>query len=258
MKVLEFIKVDKDYSVESSGLKNVSFEIRTGEFTALAGPSGSGKTTILNLAAGLDFASSGKVVLLGQELVPQKRNELDILRRDNLGFIFQAYNLFPVLTALENVEYPLALQRVSASERKLRAMCALNEVGLSNYANRFPNQLSGGQQQRVAIARAMVTDPKIVFADEPTANLDSKSAEKLLDLFSKLNETTNTTFLFSSHDARVLNNAKRVITLTDGTVVSDDIKKNDKKSADISYLDPVWVPPALDSSSRRSPHRDLL
>lgn len=252
MKVLEFVQVFKAYSAESSGLKDVSFQIHSGEFTALAGPSGSGKTTILNLAAGLDFCSAGKVKLLDKELKPENREELDILRRDNIGFIFQAYNLFPVLSALENVEYPLALQRVPAKERKLRAQCALNEVGLSKYANRFPNQLSGGQQQRVAIARAMVTDPKIVFADEPTANLDSKSAEKLLDLFARLNSTTHTTFLFSSHDARVLNNAKRVITLTDGSIVSDEKHKKDKHT-DISYLDPMWAPAPADIVPGRVP-----
>lgn len=257
MTILEFSKVDKDYSAESSGLKQVSFKITQGEFTALAGPSGSGKTTILNLAAGLDFPCRGTVTLIGRDLSAMSREELDYLRRENLGFIFQAYNLFPVLNALENVEYPLALQKVPSQERKVRALCALTEVGLANFATRFPNQLSGGQQQRVAIARAMVTDPKIVFADEPTANLDSKSADKLLDLFRKLNETTQTTFLFSSHDPRVLNNAKRVISLTDGTIQADTWKKLEKKP-EVSYLDPIWADAEPDQDRRRKSNLDFV
>lgn len=221
MSVLTFNGVHKDYSSDAPALSGVSLSIEAGEFTALAGPSGSGKTTALNLAAGLDMPSRGSVILLGQNLQTLDRDGLTRLRRDSVGFVFQAYNLFPVLTALENVEYPLALKKVPLKERRLRATLALAEVGLEKFGKRFPSQLSGGQQQRVAIARAMVTDPQIVFADEPTANLDSRSAEKLLHLFSRLNETRETTFLFSSHDPRVLGIAKRIIELQDGKITHD-------------------------------------
>ncbi len=234
MSVLTFNGVTKEYASDAPALQSVSFSIESGEFTALAGPSGSGKSTALNLAAGLDHPSRGSVVLLGQNLSTLDRDGLTRLRRDSVGFVFQAYNLFPVLTAMENVEYPMALKKIPSKERRVRAHAALAEVGLDKYAKRFPSQLSGGQQQRVAIARAMVTDPQIVFADEPTANLDSKSAEKLLLLFSRLNETRETTFLFSSHDPRVLQIARRIITLTDGRI-----------SYDSAHKTPVEVPAEL-------------
>ena len=226
MTVLVFEAVSKVYASNAPALQEISFSIEAGEFTAFAGPSGSGKTTALNLAAGLDVPSAGTIALLGKDLRKLNRDGLTRLRRDAVGFVFQAYNLLPVLTAMENVEYPLALRKMPSRERRLRALASLAEVGLENYSNRFPNQLSGGQQQRVAIARAMITDPEIVFADEPTANLDSKSAEKLLLLFSRLNETRDTTFLFSSHDPRVLSIAHRVISLQDGKITHDSLSNS--------------------------------
>jgi len=192
-----------------------------GEFVALAGPSGSGKTTALNLAAGLDKPSRGEIVLLGKTLNRLNSEEITELRRHSVGFVFQAYNLIPILNAVENVEYPLALRKVAAKDRRKLAERALEEVGLADFAGRYPSQLSGGQQQRVAVARAMVTHPRIVFADEPTANLDSKSAERLLQVFRELNRNKKTTFLFSSHDPRVLAVADRIIKLSDGKIAAD-------------------------------------
>lgn len=215
---LSFDKVSKRYDSDGLGVQNLSFEIQRGEFAALAGPSGSGKTTALNLAAGLDTPTSGYVRLLNQDLSTLTVNQITALRRENIGFVFQSYNLFPVLTALENIEYPLALKRMRKARRREKALALLKTVGLSEYAFRFPRDLSGGQQQRVAVARAMVTDPEIVFADEPTANLDSKSAEALIDLFREINQSRNTTFLFSSHDARVLRAASRVLEMQDGAL----------------------------------------
>jgi putative ABC transport system ATP-binding protein len=221
MAILSFKNVSKHYSTDAIALKEVTFSIQPGEFAALAGPSGSGKTTILNLAAGLDRPSEGSVLFSGKELTSLTADRLAVLRRRSFGFVFQSYNLFPVLTALENVEYPLALNHVSADERQRRAKAALEEVGLAEFCRRFPSQLSGGQQQRVAIARAIVAQPQIVFADEPTANLDSGTAEKLLLLFRKLNETKKITFLFSSHDPMVLGVAKRILQIRDGRIQTD-------------------------------------
>lgn len=225
MSCLTFEEVHKCYANESAALRGVSFDVEEGDFVALAGPSGSGKTTALNLAAGLDVPTSGRVSLLGEDLGVLESEKLTKLRRNSVGFIFQAYNLLPVLTAVENVEYPLALRNVPSSLRREIALSLLDEVGLSEYRDRLPRDLSGGQQQRIAVARAMVTNPKIVFADEPTANLDSKSAETLLGLFRRLNERRRTTFLFSSHDARVLRVAKRTIYLHDGLVKKDEIQQ---------------------------------
>lgn len=216
--MLEFQNVHKDYSQSAPALLGVSFVVKPGEFTALAGPSGSGKTTILNLAAGLDLASQGKVLFMGQDLAKLRPNEMSHLRREETGFVFQSFNLFPILTAEENIEYPLALRGVKASERRKRTKEALKEVGIEEFAHRRPSELSGGQQQRVAVARAMVSRPKIVFADEPTASLDSKSADDLLKLFEHLNQTSGTTFLFSSHDPRVLGIAHRIIRIFDGKI----------------------------------------
>jgi putative ABC transport system ATP-binding protein len=216
--MLEFQDVYKEYSSTAPALLGVSFRIEPGEFTALAGPSGSGKTTILNLAAGLDVPSRGRVLFMGQDLGALGPGEMSRLRRRETGFVFQSFNLFPVLTAHENVEYPLALKRVPPRERRERAFAALKEVGLEAFAGRRPSELSGGQQQRVAVARAMVSRPKIVFADEPTASLDSHSAEELLKLFEQLNRASGTTFLFSSHDPRVLQIAHRIIRVMDGRI----------------------------------------
>lgn len=221
MVILKFSAVSKLYSQDATALHEVTLSLKAGEFTALAGPSGSGKTTLLNLAAGLDKPSGGHVHFLDKDLSALAPDELSRVRRQSVGFVFQSYNLFPVLTALENVEYPLALNHVPPQERRLRAAKALEEVGLKGFEKRFPSQLSGGQQQRVAIARAIVTNPKIVFADEPTANLDSVTAEKLLQLFRHLNEEKKITFLFSSHDPMVLKIARRVIEMCDGHVKHD-------------------------------------
>lgn len=218
MHLLDFKRVEKKYPDGTVSLRTVDLAIDQGEFTALAGPSGSGKTTLLNLAAGLDKPSAGSVSFLNRDLARLTPGQLSSLRRRYVGFVFQAYNLFPVLTALENVEYPLALNGIGAKERILLSKQALEEVGLKGFEKRMPSQLSGGQQQRVAIARAIVTKPKIVFADEPTANLDSVTSEKLLLLFRTLNESKKITFLFSSHDPLVLGVAKRVISLKDGQV----------------------------------------
>lgn len=219
--ILEFENVIKNYSDSEIALKHVTFHVLEGEFTALAGPSGSGKTTILNLAAGLDLSTSGRVLLLGQDLKTLGSKGISRLRRENVGFVFQSYNLFPVLTAAENVEFPLALKGVPKEERLQLARKALEETGCGALWKRLPGQLSGGQQQRVAISRAIVTSPSIVFADEPTANLDSDTAKKLLHLFRQLNESMQITFLFSSHDPLVLNTAKRVLRVADGTIQSD-------------------------------------
>lgn len=233
MKVLQFENVSKEYSKDATALKSVSFSFEKGEFAALAGPSGSGKTTILNLAAGLDQPTSGRVILLDKDLKKLTPLGLSELRRQSVGFVFQAYNLFPVLTALENVEYTLALQRVPGAERRKAAKAALQEVGLEKYANRRPSQLSGGQQQRVAIARAIATKPHLVFADEPTANLDAATTESLLKLFRELNERRGISFLFSSHDPRVLKETKRILEVADGELKSDTLLNPHAAQSDI-------------------------
>jgi putative ABC transport system ATP-binding protein len=219
--ILSLRNIKKSYSVHAIAVRGVDLDISQGEFTALAGPSGSGKTTLLTLSAGLDKPTSGKVVLLGQDLTNLKPQEISRIRRDKVGFVFQEYNLFPVLTALENVEYPLALRDVPPKERRRLAQQALEETGCGALGNRKPNQLSGGQQQRVAIARAIVAAPSIVFADEPTANLDSETSKQLLLLFRRLNESKKITFLFSSHDPMVLSAAKRVVQISDGKIAYD-------------------------------------
>lgn len=216
--ILSFTHVTKKYSELEIAIRDVSFQVQEGEFTALAGSSGSGKSTILNLAAGLDFPTSGVVTLLEKNLSGLSKAEMSDLRCNQVGFVFQSYNLFPVLTALENVEYPLALKKVPPKERRQLAQQALEETGCGELGKRLPSELSGGQQQRIAIARAIVTTPKIVFADEPTANLDSKTARKLLEVFKDLNTSKGITFLFSSHDPLVLETAERIIQVADGKV----------------------------------------
>jgi putative ABC transport system ATP-binding protein len=220
MNVLEFNKVTKVYNKENAGIHGVSFSVKKGELMALAGPSGSGKTTVLTLAAGLDEFSEGEIKLFDQSLENLNPEQILKIRRSDVGFIFQAYNLFPVLSVLENVEYPLALNKVSRAKRVVLAKECIREVGLEGLENRMPSELSGGQQQRVAVARALVTQPKIIFADEPTANLDAATAEKLLQLFRHLNQKNGTTFIFSSHDPRVLKMADRVIEFADGRVLN--------------------------------------
>ena len=195
--------------------------IEEGEFVALVGPSGSGKSTLLNMIGGLDEPTSGTVLVDGVEITKLPENKLIDFRLNNIGFVFQSFNLIPVLTAKENVDFVLQLQNISSKEREKRAMELLCEVGLEDKVNSRPGELSGGQQQRVAVARALASKPKIVLADEPTANLDTKSAVNLMDIMAKLNQEEKITFLFSAHDQRVIKKARRVITLVDGKVDSD-------------------------------------
>ncbi len=214
-------KVYQQGEVEVFALRGLSVRIEKGEFSALSGPSGSGKTTALNMIGALDRPTSGRVLLEGENLASLSRRELSQVRRDRIGFVFQAYNLIPVLTAFENAETVLRLQGVDPAERRERVMALLKDVGLEGMENRLPNALSGGQQQRVAIARAIASNPAIVLADEPTANVDSETAEHLLDIMQKLNQTRGVTFLFSTHDPRVMDRASRIIRVVDGRVEHD-------------------------------------
>ncbi len=205
-------------------LRGVDLDIESGEFTALMGPSGSGKTTLLNLIGALDEPTGGTVTIDGQDVGAMDRGKRSDLRMERLGFIFQSYNLIPVLTAYENAEFVLLLRGVSKAERKQRVMETLAAVGLQGLEKRRPNELSGGQQQRVAVARAIVGKPALVLADEPTANLDSKTSEALIDLMKTLNDEHGVTFVFATHDPRVMAAAKRVVHLVDGEI-SEDITK---------------------------------
>ena len=214
-------KVYDDGAVSLKAVNDVSLSIEKGEFTALVGPSGSGKTTLLNLIGGLDTPTAGKVWVHEKNISGLKKNQLIDFRLYNIGFVFQAYNLVPVLTARENIEFVMLLQKVGKEERNRRVDQLLGEIGLQDKAGKRPAELSGGQQQRVAVARALASKPQFVLADEPTANLDSKTAENLLDMMAKLNLDEGMTFLFSTHDQRVIDRAKRVITLVDGSIVSD-------------------------------------
>ena len=224
MNVIETNKLFKTYyqgDIEVNALNDVSISFKQGEFTAIVGPSGSGKTTFLNVIGGLDKPDNGKVIINNTDITQLNSNRLIDFRLRNIGFVFQAYNLIPVLTAKENVEFIMLMQGDSASERKSRSEELLNSVGLSDQINRRPGQLSGGQQQRVAVARALASKPKFVLADEPTANLDSTSTSNLLDIMYRLNKEENMTFVFSTHDQRVIDRANRIITLEDGKVISD-------------------------------------
>ena len=218
-------KVYRKGALETLALRGLDLSIYPGEFVALWGPSGSGKTTALNLIGALDTPTSGKVIIEGRELGGLNRRELSRLRRDRIGFVFQAYNLIPVLSAYENAEAVMALQGASASERKDRVMSILAEVGLQGLENRRPYELSGGQQQRVAIARAIAANPAVVLADEPTANVDSENAEKILAIMARLNRERGVTFVFSTHDPRVMKYARRLVGLVDGAVGSDVVKE---------------------------------
>ncbi len=216
--------VTKDYGqgqALTQALRGVNLVIEAGEFTAMAGPSGSGKSTLLNIIGGLDRPTSGRVEVDGREINHLSKSELSLLRRDRLGFIFQNYNLIPVLTALENAEYVLMLQGAPTGERRARVREVLKEVGLEGLENRYPRQLSGGQQQRVAIARAIVSEPALVLADEPTANVDSKTGLALLDLMRRLNQEKGITFFFSTHEEAVMRQANRLLELIDGTIVDN-------------------------------------
>jgi putative ABC transport system ATP-binding protein len=219
-------QVTKDYGQGQAlthALRGVNLNIESGEFTAMAGPSGSGKSTLLNLIGGLDRPTSGSIEVDGQKINELSKTELSLLRRDRLGFIFQSYNLIPVLTALENAEYVLMLQNIPSAERRERVRQVLKEVGLEGLENRFPRELSGGQQQRVAIARAIVSEPALVLADEPTANVDSETGKALLDLMRSLNEEKGVTFFFSTHEEAVMKRARRLLQLKDGVIHNDGV-----------------------------------
>ncbi len=227
MKIIEIKNLHKTYdsdSVPVHAVNGVDLSFEEGEFAAIVGPSGSGKTTLLNIIGGLDDASEGEVVINNVKVTELSSKKLTDFRMQNIGFVFQAYNLIPVLTAKENVEFIMHLQGAKKEAREARATELLQAVGLGEMINRRPSKLSGGQQQRVAVARALASKPKFVLADEPTANLDSKSTENLLDIMEQLNKEEKITFIFSTHDQRVVNKAHRVITLEDGKIISD-IKK---------------------------------
>ncbi len=215
-------KVYRQGSVDVHALRGLNLRIEAGEFTAICGPSGSGKTTALNLIGALDSVTSGSISFEGQELGELNKKQLSALRRDRIGFVFQAYNLMPVLTAYENAEMVLWVQGVGASARRGRVMDLLEQVGLKGMEDRRPSELSGGQQQRVAIARAIASNPAVVLADEPTANVDSETAETLLGLMETLNRDRGVTFLFSTHDPLVMERARRVVRLVDGRVAGDE------------------------------------
>ena len=220
-------KLNKTYKqgkLKVKAVNNVNLKISDGEFTAIVGPSGSGKTTLLNCIGGLDKPTNGKVTIDGEVISSYPSNKMIKFRLNNIGFVFQAYNLIPVLSAKENIEMIMLMQGYDKQEREQRSNDLLNEVGMGNMSKRRPAQLSGGQQQRVAVARALASKPKFILADEPTANLDSKSTAKLLDIMSRLNKQENITFIFSSHDQRVIDRARRVITLEDGKIITDKKK----------------------------------
>jgi putative ABC transport system ATP-binding protein len=204
-----------------TGLDDVSLAIESGEFVCLSGPSGSGKTTLLNAIGGLDTPDSGEISIGGQRLDTLDKGELADMRLNNIGFVFQAYNLIPVLSARENVEFVMQVQGVAADRRRRQAQAVLAEVGLTGMEERLPAELSGGQQQRVAVARAIASEPKLVLADEPTANLDTQSAAQLMELFVALNAERGVTFVISTHDPRVMAYARRLVKLQDGRVVAD-------------------------------------
>jgi putative ABC transport system ATP-binding protein len=224
MALIEIKNLDKIYNTTAiavHAVKDVSLNIEKKEFTAIVGPSGSGKTTLLNVVGGLDKPTSGQVVIDGVDVSTLSSGKLIDYRLNNIGFVFQAYNLIPVLTAKENVEFIMLLQGIDKKEREGRAKELLESVGLEDRLDTRPAQLSGGQQQRVAVARALASHPAFVLADEPTANLDSASAESLLDLMEDLNDKYEMTFIFSTHDAKVMKRARRIVTLVDGKIDSD-------------------------------------
>lgn len=224
-KIIQVKGVTKVYNPKTipvHALRGVDLEIGQGEFTALVGPSGSGKTTLLNAIGGLDLPTEGSIIIKDQDIAQLSDSQMIEFRKQHIGFVFQAYNLIPVLTAKENVEFVMLLQGKSAQERASRVKELLTAVGLAEQIDRRPAQLSGGQQQRVAVARALASKPMFILADEPTANLDSKSTADLLDIMAQLNQEENITFLFSTHDQRVIDRARRVVTLEDGKIISDE------------------------------------
>jgi putative ABC transport system ATP-binding protein len=227
MSIVECRDINKTYQqgkIEVHALKSISLSIDRGGFVALAGPSGSGKTTLLNIIGGLDQPDSGSVSVDGNTFEKMTQSQLAILRLHKVGFVFQSYNLIPVLSAVENVEFVMLLQGVRAAQRRERAKAILDDVGLEGKYDRRPAELSGGQQQRVAVARAIVSNPSIVLADEPTANLDSKTGNGLLEMMKKMNAEKKVTFVFSTHDNMVMDYARRLVLIRDGYIVDDQIK----------------------------------
>jgi len=229
MTVVKAENVVKDYGLNDQtvhALRGVNLEFQGGEFTAIAGPSGSGKSTFLHLIGCLDTLTSGDIIVGGSNTANMTRNQLAFLRRQSIGFIFQAYNLIPVLSVEENISFPLTLMGIDSKEIKERTSAVLRDVGLEGMAKRRPKEMSGGQQQRVAIARALVKKPAIILADEPTANLDSTIGREILELMLKLNKAEGTTFIFSTHDQMVMDYARRLVRIRDGQIESDEVKEN--------------------------------
>jgi putative ABC transport system ATP-binding protein len=224
IRTIDLHKVYETEAVTTPALRGVDLDLHEKEFTAIAGPSGSGKSTLLHLLGGLDRPTSGEILLEGRPLSGLSKDQLARLRMTSIGFVFQAYNLIPVLTVLENTAFVLELQGVARAERIERARRILGELGIEKYADQFPNRISGGEQQRVAVARAVVSEPSIVLADEPTANLDSAASLELIDLMRRLNEGKGATFLFATHDARLLDRVSRVVTLVDGRIARDETR----------------------------------
>ncbi len=234
IEIKDLTKVYDEKTIPVYALNGVNLDFREGEFTSIVGPSGSGKTTLLNMLGGLDIPSGGKIMIDRTDITGLKSRQLIDFRLRNIGFVFQSFNLIPVLTAKENVEFIMQLQGVGRDQRDRRTLELLRSVGLGDKINTRPNKLSGGQQQRVAVARALASKPKFILADEPTANLDSKSAENLLAIMEKLNREEHITFIFSTHDSRVVAKARRVVTLEDGKIVSD-VRKDQPRSESLSH-----------------------
>ena len=223
IKVENVEKIYQDNGVPVHALRGIDLAVNKGDYIVIAGPSGSGKTTLLNVMGTLDVPTKGQVFLEGNDVSQKKAKELSEIRLTKLGFVFQAYNLIPVLTSVENIEFAMLLRGISAKERHQKALAVMEELSIAELKDKMPNQMSGGQQQRVAVARAIVNDPVIVLADEPTANLDTQSAFNLLDIMLRLNKEEQITLIFSTHDQRVIDRARRVITLVDGAVASDEL-----------------------------------
>lgn len=222
VKCTDVSKIYKQGLIEVHALTDINFHVNKGEFICLSGPSGSGKSTLLNMIGGLDTPTSGEIIIDGEEIDTLNKSELADMRLHKIGFVFQAYNLIPVLTAQENIEMVMQMQGISKFERNKKALDILKEVGLEGLENRKPPELSGGQQQRVAVARAIVSKPKLVLADEPTANLDSVTANKLIDLMLEMNQQHNTTFIISTHDPMIMERSKKLVKLHDGKIVAID------------------------------------
>ena len=224
IEIKELYKIYTETEVEVKAVNGVDLSFEAGEFAAIVGPSGSGKTTLLNMVGGLDVPTSGSVIIDGTDISTLSSKKMIDFRMHNIGFVFQAYNLIPVLTAKENAEFIMQLQNKPKAEREQRIAELFKAIGIEGKENIRPNRLSGGQQQRIAVARALASKPKFILADEPTANLDSKSTADLLDIMYKLNKEENITFIFSTHDQRVIDRAERVITLEDGKVIEDRVR----------------------------------